>query len=105
MIGVSKNFEEGRGKTIYVSGKEYAVFRYQGNLGCIDNRCLHEHAALGAGKLVGDKIECPNHKWQWHFQTGEGALGDKITSYKIWEEDGKVFIELGSSNQLQTANC
>lgn len=58
-IGKSEDFFEGKGKTIYIAGKEYAVFRHQGKLGCINNRCLHEGGPLGAGTIKDGKITCP----------------------------------------------
>ena len=94
LIGDSEKFEEGRGKTIFVAGKELAVFRYQGALGCIDNRCIHEHGNLGAGQLKERLVECPKHQWLWDFQSGVGELGDQVDAYKIWEENGHVFIDV-----------
>lgn len=94
LIGKSEDFLEGKGRTIFVAGKEYAVFRDQGKLGCIGNRCLHESAPLGAGTMKDGRVYCPKHNWDWDFQTGVGVAGDSVGGYTIWEEEGKVYLDL-----------
>lgn len=93
-IGKSADFIEGKGRTIIVSGKELAIFRHNGQLGCIGNRCLHAGGPLSIGEIKNGRVYCPWHNWDWDFQTGTGFTEESTGGYKIWEEGGKVYINL-----------
>jgi cholesterol 7-desaturase len=62
------------GKCIYVQaqGNHYALFRGEDNVvRCIDAYCVHMGANIAiGGKVVGNCVECPFHKWQFD---GSGA--------------------------------
>jgi len=57
------------GKCIYVQaqGNHYALFRGEDSVvRCIDAYCVHMGANIAiGGKVVGNCVECPFHKWQF----------------------------------------
>ena len=90
-----------------------AVFRDQsGNAHVLSDTCIHRGGALGAGKVVGDCLQCPYHGWQYD---GNGkcilipALGEdehpparaKVDSYPVQEKYGIVFAFLGDLPEEQ----
>ncbi len=93
LIGKSTDFVEGKGRAIFVSGKEFAVFRFQGKLGCIGNKCLHSGGPLSIGEVKDGRVYCPWHNWDWDFQTGGGFGEESVGGYQVWEEDGKVYVD------------
>ncbi|MAG11426.1 MAG: hypothetical protein CMI52_01300 [Parcubacteria group bacterium] len=92
-IGKSEDFKEGKGKKVIIGFEDCAVFRKNGKLGCVTSKCVHKGGPLCDGWMKGDKIVCPWHFWEFDFQTGKGDGDESQGSYKIWEEDGKVFVE------------
>ena len=103
LIGKSEDFVEGKGKALFVSGKELAVFRYQGKLGCIGNKCLHSGGPLSNGELKEGRVYCPWHHWDWDFQTGGGLAEQTVGGYTIFEEGGKVYLDLDQLLSVEDA--
>lgn len=103
LIGKSEDFVEGKGKALFVSGKELAVFRYQGKLGCIGNKCLHSGGPLSIGELKEGRVYCPWHHWDWDFQTGVGLAEQTVGGYTIFEEGGKVYLDLDQLLSVEDA--
>jgi nitrite reductase (NADH) small subunit len=69
-LGVAKQFSEGRGRICQVGALKLAVFRKDGALYAIDNRCPHAAASLGLGTFKGLLVACPRHQWQFNVSTG-----------------------------------
>lgn len=92
-VGVSEDFIEGKGKKVYVGFVECCVFRYQGELGCIVNKCVHKGGQLSEGWMRGCKAVCPWHYWEFDFKTGQGFGKESQGGYTIWEEEGKVYVD------------
>src|SRR3989338_3793662 len=92
-IGQALEFPEGCGRTIIIEHKKYAVFRFQGKLGCIGNSCLHAGGPLGEGRIRDGRVYCAWHNWDWDFQTGRGYGDESVGGYVIWEENNKVYVD------------
>lgn len=95
-LGSSANFPEGKGVTVTVNQREYAVFRSNSVLGCVNNQCLHSGGPLGEGTLNDGKIFCPWHNWDWDCKTGKGWGEECVGGYTIWEESGQVYADLST---------
>jgi ferredoxin-nitrite reductase len=61
---------EGTARVLLVNGVEIAVFRCQGSLYALQNRCPHEGGALATGALAGDEVSCPLHGYRFNVKTG-----------------------------------
>ena len=88
-------------------GQVFVLFRdEQGQVHCLADTCLHRGGSLGSGKLVGNRIQCPYHGWQYN---GDGQCGHiptlrrntkipkraRVDSYAVEERYGIVFAFLG----------
>jgi phenylpropionate dioxygenase-like ring-hydroxylating dioxygenase large terminal subunit len=86
---------------------DFVAFRdSEGNAHVLSDTCIHRGGALGAGKIVGDCVQCPYHGWQYDADgkcTVIPSLGDgdkpparaKVDSYPVQEKYGIVFAFLG----------
>ncbi len=73
-----------------------AVFRVQGALCAIADRCPHAGAALSSGPLEGEILTCPGHGSQFDVTTGERVRGPAdagVAVHRLVEEAGRVFLE------------
>jgi phenylpropionate dioxygenase-like ring-hydroxylating dioxygenase large terminal subunit len=71
----------GRGcvKGIKLAGHSLAVFRAaNGQLGAMEDRCVHRRMKLSAGKVEGDRLVCSYHGWSF---TTDGQGRSPSTPY------------------------
>jgi ferredoxin-nitrite reductase len=61
---------EGTGKPVRLNGTEVAVFKCEGRLYAIENRCPHEGAPLAGGLVEGEEVICPLHAYRFQLKTG-----------------------------------
>jgi len=100
-IGSSEEYVEGKGKQVEIAGKRYAIYRHQGKLGCVSDVCPHQGGSLSAGELDGKGcIRCPLHERRYDWRTGQGTE-EHVPALRIWEDDGKVWVELPPENTDQ----
>jgi len=96
-IGKKEDFQEDSGTLVEKEGKQIAVFNENGKLFAIDHVCLHRQGPLAEGYVDDNNIlTCPWHGWQYNIETGEclTSQGMKLNTYKVIEENEKVFLEL-----------
>jgi phenylpropionate dioxygenase-like ring-hydroxylating dioxygenase large terminal subunit len=79
-----------------------------GKVFCLRERCAHRGAALSAGNLVGDRVQCPFHGFQYDA-SGRGVLipanGKQapvperfhVVSYPVHESRGFIWIWWGEA--------
>lgn len=66
------DFDRVRYRTFPVLGRVLGVFRADdGTFVVREARCKHQGADLGAGRLVGTRVTCPRHGWDYDLATGE----------------------------------
>jgi nitrite reductase (NADH) small subunit len=86
----------GRGLTVRVGEREFAVFERAGNFYVLDGRCPHRGGPLGEGVTENGHVYCPMHGWQFDLATGaclenaEKAVG----CYPVRVLDGKIQIKI-----------
>ncbi|XP_058982896.1 cholesterol 7-desaturase nvd isoform X2 [Musca domestica] len=71
---ILESFELKRGevKNVFALGKQFAVFRtLSSSVYVLDAYCPHLGANIGTGRVFGDTVECPFHKWR--FRGTDGA--------------------------------
>ena len=85
-------------------GRSFALFRDQNGIAAaLEDRCVHRHAPLSAGRLCAGKVQCPYHGWEYDVQgnvTSIPALGRTNTPpvglatgrFPTCEQDGLVWI-------------
>lgn len=89
---------EGAGITVEVAGRQYALFRIDGDVKCIDSECPHEGALLADGEVSNGVVTCPWHSWRFNVCSGCSLdpPGNDVSAYETLVEDGNIFIKVGS---------
>jgi nitrite reductase/ring-hydroxylating ferredoxin subunit len=115
-IGEAKDWAVGELKSVDAGGKTIVVGRTDDGFCGVVGKCPHLGLPIGGGKMVGDTITCPWHNSRFNMCTGENldwapglvgvrmpswsrpilAMGKKptpIQTFKIFEDDGALFVE------------
>ena len=75
---------EGQGKTIYVSGKQVAVFNVDGAYYAIGDSCTHQGAPLSGGRVAGKAVTCSWHGAKFDITTGEALSRVAFTPVRCY---------------------
>lgn len=90
--------QPGCAKKIETGGCELAVFNIDGKHYATQNMCTHATASLAEGEVVnGDMVACPVHFGEFHIPTGQAMTFPctvDLRTYKVIEEDGKIYADL-----------
>jgi nitrite reductase/ring-hydroxylating ferredoxin subunit len=71
-IAPVSDFERVRFRSYAILARRVGVFRDDdGTFVAREVRCKHQGADLGAGRLVGSRVTCPRHGWEYDLRTGE----------------------------------
>ena len=87
----------GRGKSIEVEGVPLAVYNVgSGEYRVMSGSCPHEGGPLGDGALLGDRVVCPWHGFDFDVRTGacDVAPDLSVTVYPVRVTDSDVLVEL-----------
>jgi nitrite reductase/ring-hydroxylating ferredoxin subunit len=93
-VAEAASLPAGQGRTVFLRGREYALFNLDGEYHAIDNDCPHRGAPLGAGTIDQGLLHCPLHGWAFDPKTGrcETRLGCDLKSYPTKIEGGEVLL-------------
>lgn len=93
---VSELPPDGEAKEFECQGKTVCVARVNGEVTAMDNVCLHRGGPLGQGVVMGEKIVCPWHGWEFDLKTGQaGQNRDMAVSvYRVRIEGNNVLVEI-----------
>ncbi|MBK7898988.1 MAG: nitrite reductase small subunit NirD [Azonexus sp.] len=74
---------------------DIAIFRTQGEVFALRNKCPHKGGPLSEGIVHGKQVTCPLHGWKLYLETGEAVAPDVgcARRYPVKVEDGVVFIQ------------
>ncbi len=75
---------------------DIAIFRTQGEVFALRNKCPHKGGPLSEGIVHGKQVTCPLHGWKLHLETGEAVAPDVgcARRYPVKVEDGQVYLSL-----------
>ena len=96
-VGALDELPEG-GVTIVQSGSLFVgVYRIDGRLYAIEDRCSHDDGPLCEGDRDGFCIECPRHGAMFDLRSG-AALSlpatEGVDVYPVVVRDGEVFVDV-----------
>jgi nitrite reductase/ring-hydroxylating ferredoxin subunit len=96
LLGTLADFPEGKGRAFKAGTRTVAVFRSNGRLYALANRCIHKGASLCDGEL-GDRgkvVRCPWHNWSFDIETGENCLdrSEKVRTYEVKVDGDRVIL-------------
>jgi NAD(P)H-dependent nitrite reductase small subunit len=96
LLGRLEDFPEGSGRAFQAGGRTVAVFRSNGELFAVANRCIHKGASICEGVLAdsGKVVRCPWHNWSFDLKTGENCLDptEKLRTYEVRAEGDQVIL-------------
>ena len=95
--------EEGRVKTVTVGREQYAVSRFEGEVGCIGNACPHQGGPLGEGSIEKGWLRCPWHGYDYNPITGQppGGHSDTVSCFATEEREDGVYVSLPNDKPLE----
>ncbi|MDJ0769596.1 MAG: thiamine pyrophosphate-binding protein [Ilumatobacter sp.] len=88
--------DEGRVTTVSVGVRSFAVSRYDGQYGCVDNACPHQGGPLGEGSIEQGWLRCPWHGYDYSPLTGQPPEGfsDAPACFDTEVRDDGVYVAL-----------
>src|SRR5216684_2773933 len=94
-ILLKDELREGSGKALVVNGREVAVFRCQGQLYALQNRCPHEGGSLAGGVIEADEVICPLHGYRFNLKTGACSTDPRLPAktFPVVAEDGGFTVD------------
>ena len=95
IASVSELPPEGEAREFECQGRTVCVARANGEVTAMDNVCLHRGGPLGQGVVMGDKIVCPWHGWEFDLKTGNAVQGKdmSVAVYRVKLEGDDVLVE------------
>jgi nitrite reductase/ring-hydroxylating ferredoxin subunit len=87
----------GRGKTVEVDGLVLAVFNAgHGRYHAVSGSCPHEGGPLGEGVLLGDRVMCPWHGFDFDAGTGRCSAAPELSVdvYPVRVAGADLVVEL-----------
>lgn len=86
----------GKGRTVEVRGRKFAVWNVDGAFYAIDDACPHRGGPLGAGLLENGHVFCPLHGWEFDPRTGACLSNPArpVPCHPTKVEAGQVWIGL-----------
>jgi len=81
-------------KKIRCQGKPIAIFRHNGQLFALLDRCLHQGAPLSAGYAENNFAVCIYHGWRFALEDGhfQNNPAGRIPVFPVKEENGLIYI-------------
>jgi nitrite reductase (NADH) small subunit len=94
-VGALAELVFGPGAPVQIDRHWIALFRLGDELLAIDNACPHASAPLCDGAVLGGKVVCYLHCWEFDLRTGACDVGAmwNVKTYPVRTVDGRVQIE------------
>ena len=86
-------------RPIEIDGHQFLLVNGEGGPSLIARTCPHAGGDLVKGKIVGDRIQCPTHRYLFNLRTGVCPLGRRegwgpLTVHELSERDGQLYVDL-----------
>lgn len=95
------DLSEETGTPFEITGERtVALFKVDGEVFAVNDRCSHAEASLSEGDLFGCEVECPRHGAVFDLSTGEPKTLPAtvpLATYGVRIEDGEVSIDVGEA--------
>jgi len=94
---------DGSGLCVTIDGIDVGIFRVEGEIIAIENRCPHAGDPLSEGTLTGSVVACRAHGWEFDVRTGfrpEDADGFPIPRFAVRIKEGHVEVDLAQTLNL-----
>ncbi len=83
---------------VVVAGRELVLFRGEGRVGALTDRCPHRGMRLSRGRVLAGCLECPYHGWSFApdgagRSPGTPRLEARAEAYDVVERFGAVWVK------------
>lgn len=96
-MGPASDIPEGGAKCVSANLRPYALFKVNGKVYCLDNRCTHVGGPLCQGRLGAFVVQCPLHGSRFDVRTGQ-VVGPpaqlSVRSYPVGIDGDRVWAEI-----------
>ena len=99
-VAKANELKTGQMKLIHLENKRIVLGKSEKGHFAFDDRCTHKGGSLAGGALICGTVQCPWHGSQFDIETGNVKAGpgkEKINTYTVIEEGGKIFIQPAES--------
>ena len=91
------DLEDGRGKRVYCGADAIALFKVEGQIYAVADRCPHGRASLSEGTVdsAACVLQCPWHGGQFDLASGApkgGPVREPIKTFAVKIESGQVLV-------------
>ena len=69
-VAAASQVPSDRGLAVRVGGREFALFRVDGDFYALAGECPHRGGPLGEGRTQDGHVHCPLHGWEFDVKTG-----------------------------------
>ena len=77
-----------------VSGIDLMIIRYGDEVSVLYGRCLHRGVLLANGAIIGKKVICNWHGWEFRYDTGEaGQRCPSLKKFNSWVEADYLWVD------------
>ena len=78
------------------NGEAIALFRHQGKLFALGNRCVHRGGSIGDGEVRNGTVTCPMHNWVFYLENGRCVdnPGMRLRNYSVDVDNGKIRVHI-----------
>ncbi|MFQ5697895.1 MAG: Rieske (2Fe-2S) protein [Myxococcota bacterium] len=86
----------GSGLRVCALGRAIGLYRLGSSVVALQDECPHQGRALSRGKLVGSRIVCPGHGWEFDVRTGlaPGEVDEPpLTRYAVRVDGEWVWLD------------
>jgi aminopyrrolnitrin oxygenase len=95
-VCTSKSLPAHRLMGVTLCGRRLVVFRSErGMAGALEAWCPHIGSDMSLGRVVGDTVECPNHRFRFDANGACANQDLRAKAYPVEERFGAVFVFLG----------
>ena len=96
-LGAEAEVPEDRPRCVTGNQRALALFKFEGKVYCVDNRCTHVGGPLCRGMLKQFVVTCPLHGSRFDVRSGQvlgGPAMKPVPSYPVTVEGGRVFADV-----------
>jgi toluene monooxygenase system ferredoxin subunit len=81
---------------VELGGWRVLIVNVDGDIRAYEDRCLHKSLPLSQGTLVGNRLVCRAHQWEYDACTGQGInpCGVALRRYDVQLEAGSIVVNI-----------
>lgn len=89
----------GEMRGVVIDGVPVLLVSLDDGVRAYEDRCAHKGIALSAGRLVGTRLVCSAHQWEYDVASGRGLNPDRacLRAFAVAVEGDDVLVDVGDA--------